>query len=1205
MKILSQQIRDLINSVISVTDRNHWDAAYTHSQISGDTTIHHTHVNKVLLDSYNQTNANITDAVSKKHTHTNFGLLETYNIPNSNLSTAVTQTHTHTNKTLLDTLSGFTNASLLLAITNQHSHTNKALLDTLADFTNAELLSSIAAVHSHSNSVILDAITAAFTTTLKTNYDLAYTQSHTHGNKAVLDNLIQTVIDDSHTHSNKTLLDSIISSGDGSLFLADDGVYKVVSLNSAGANTQVLFNDGGSVAGNAAFTFNKITNLVTTSGIIGLDKVYTGDMNTYITKNVGNDLVFTDANSGSITLASLLSGTTNPWTVGTGYITYGTGTDKVGINTSSLNEALNVSGNIEANQFNSKYYRYNGNWLVGTNIGPSLLRTNVAAFDTLDTSTPLALFDFSNRVIELDGDTTIGSNKNLTVGNKTTTKYLALNTAPVIPSHEEGLVYWNTTRHTLDIMPDISGNILQVGQEMWVRVINSSGSTIPDGTPVYVTSASSDLIHIAPARANLESTSLTTLGLTNADIADNAEGFVTIIGGVHNLNTTSLTEGALVYVSPSVAGGLTTTRPVAPNTVVNVGICTVRDASVGVIQVRLTVQPTIERLSNVYISGITDQQVLSWDTVNSRWFNRSITATPPSDGIFDWSTTSNYYQPYSTQQPSLTFDSSTSYPLLTSRLNLNGNFYSTNLFSKSLGLAGSTSGTATLVAAAVAGTTTLTLPSTTGTLALTSDITASVPVNNIFKWDTVNKYYTPYADKTEAGGSSSAGKFYLGSTNPTADTRLNYDGILATTALRLIPTSSTVWGLNISVAGGLSGAIITSNYGYLELANGVNLLDFTSNYGQPDALRTLYFKPSVANASTAIAYYFGSFNNLTTSGAKLISVNNAGVEKAFIDKDGNVDIKGEYRVNGVPFTGGVAPTSGFLYWNATTSTYEPYASYTAGKLYLGTSDPTGTTRFNLDGHLVVPKFSTFSTGVAVAGTFLAENGYGLNVSTTGTGTVANLSQGGSVGNGSSILSMGRSISGTGSATGNFINIVDNPSTSGTISGKVLSATIGATERISLNPRVTSGSTDPAYLFDTFNSLGTSNDLLSIRTGGSERFKVHSSGYIDIYENTSNFSTSQYNYYSITYGGVIKTKLSPGVANVSSSIAYLFDTIDSLSVAGAKIASFKNQGTEKMSIDKDGNMEITSSSQGVILKSPDGTRYKITVANGGSLTVTAL
>ena len=41
------------------------------------------------------------------------------------------------------------------------------------------------------------------------NWDSAASASHSHGNKAVLDNLTQTVIDNSHTHGNKSVLDGI------------------------------------------------------------------------------------------------------------------------------------------------------------------------------------------------------------------------------------------------------------------------------------------------------------------------------------------------------------------------------------------------------------------------------------------------------------------------------------------------------------------------------------------------------------------------------------------------------------------------------------------------------------------------------------------------------------------------------------------------------------------------------------------------------------------------------------------------------------------------------------------------------------------------------------------------------------------------------------------------------------------------------------
>jgi hypothetical protein len=52
---------------------------------------------------------------------------------------------------------------------------------------------------------VIDGITAG----LISNWNTAYTNTHTHANKTVLDNLTQAVIDNSHTHANKTYLDTI------------------------------------------------------------------------------------------------------------------------------------------------------------------------------------------------------------------------------------------------------------------------------------------------------------------------------------------------------------------------------------------------------------------------------------------------------------------------------------------------------------------------------------------------------------------------------------------------------------------------------------------------------------------------------------------------------------------------------------------------------------------------------------------------------------------------------------------------------------------------------------------------------------------------------------------------------------------------------------------------------------------------------------
>jgi hypothetical protein len=77
---------------------------------------------------------------------------------------------------------------------------------------------------------------------------------------------------------------------------------------------------------------------------------------------------------------------------------------------------------------------------------------------------------------------------------------------------------------------------------------------------------------------------------------------------------------------------------------------------------------------------------------------------------------------------------------------------------------------------------------------------------------------------------------------------------------------------------------------------------------------------------------------------------------------------------------------------------------------------------------------------------------------------------------------------------------------------------------------------------------------------------------------------------------------------ATAIANKFGSRATLSTAGAAIVAFyKDELSTKVAfIDKDGQLENTVAGKGVILKSPDGTRYLLTVPNGGaSVTITAL
>jgi hypothetical protein len=152
------------------------------------------------------------------------------------------------------------------------------------------------------------------------------------------------------------------------------------------------------------------------------------------------------------------------------------------------------------------------------------------------------------------------------------------------PTYAAGKLVYDTDNDSLTFFNSDSNVSLQVGQEMWIRVKNVSGSTIANGSAVYIDGANSGYPTIALAQAN-SSTTTVCVGLTTEGIANNAVGFVTCMGLVNGLNTSGFTAGATVFLSSSVAGGLTTTAPTSPNYRYRVGKVGTSHATTGTIHV--------------------------------------------------------------------------------------------------------------------------------------------------------------------------------------------------------------------------------------------------------------------------------------------------------------------------------------------------------------------------------------------------------------------------------------------------------------------------------------------------------------------------------------------------------------------------------------------------------------------------------------------
>lgn len=198
--------------------------------------------------------------------------------------------------------------------------------------------------------------------------------------------------------------------------------------------------------------------------------------------------------------------------------------------------------------------------------------------------------------------------------------------------HVPGRIHWDADAETLEIDTDITDTHIQIGQEVLLKVSNKSGIDIPDGKVVYVTGAQGDKPTVAMAHAG-HMTAITTIGMTTSYISDNGNGYVTMIGLVHGLNTSGYTEGSLLWLSDTTSGDTTDIRPSAPSIEYAIGIVTRSHATEGIIAVKGKLIPRLSWLSDVSVrdSGSTND-ILKINS-NGYWDAYPLSAVTSQNGI--------------------------------------------------------------------------------------------------------------------------------------------------------------------------------------------------------------------------------------------------------------------------------------------------------------------------------------------------------------------------------------------------------------------------------------------------------------------------------------------------------------------------------------------------------------------------------------------
>ena len=163
-------------------------------------------------------------------------------------------------------------------------------------------------------------------------------------------------------------------------------------------------------------------------------------------------------------------------------------------------------------------------------------------------------------------------------------------------------------------------------ETLQATVRNNTGATLSPFTVVYINGALGNKATVAKAQANTEATSSGTFAITEASIADNADGVVIAAGVLSNVDTSAYTDGDKLYLSPSVAGGVTTTKPTAPDNLVFLGVVTRSHPTLGTVNVRIQNGFELDELHDVAASTPANNDLLAYESSTSLWKNQTFSA---------------------------------------------------------------------------------------------------------------------------------------------------------------------------------------------------------------------------------------------------------------------------------------------------------------------------------------------------------------------------------------------------------------------------------------------------------------------------------------------------------------------------------------------------------------------------------------------------
>jgi len=215
-------------------------------------------------------------------------------------------------------------------------------------------------------------------------------------------------------------------------------------------------------------------------------------------------------------------------------------------------------------------------------------------------------------------------------------------TSPLITGHTRGFVFYDTSYQTLAVQIG-SESTLQIGQENVRWVYNNTGTQINDGSLVYVTGVHSnggsgtDTVTVALAIAT-GATQADVIGMATQDIPNGEFGFITTNGNVNGLNTSGsssqysgMTIGDRLYLSDTVAGGVTNVAPSSPSINIDIGRLVTKDPVNGKVFIDVNASLALNDLIDVSTPSPATDNVLQWNGME--WVPGVVGSTSAGSGV--------------------------------------------------------------------------------------------------------------------------------------------------------------------------------------------------------------------------------------------------------------------------------------------------------------------------------------------------------------------------------------------------------------------------------------------------------------------------------------------------------------------------------------------------------------------------------------------